>query len=118
MWLLSDSCVKTMILIKEIVKQALTTGYLSAKSQDQIRNLLQTNYDSEDIDALIILQRSIASGKVQQELRGQNKYCSIVEKDSSSNIKLAYQVAAELACVAAIALSFSANNQNQTSIST
>ncbi|WP_353931778.1 hypothetical protein WJM97_04110 [Okeanomitos corallinicola TIOX110] len=95
-----------MIVIKEIVKQALTTGYLSAKAQAQIRTLLQTNYDSEDIDALIILQRSVVAGKIQQESRCRNKYRSIVEQDSSSNIKLAYQVAAELACVAAMALSF------------
>lgn len=107
-----------MIVIKEIVKQALATGYLSVKDQNQIHILLQTNYDSEDIDALIILQRSVIAGKIQQESRRQNKYCSSVEQNSSSNIKLAYQVAAELACAAAMALSFSTNNQNQTSIGT
>ncbi|TAE58517.1 MAG: hypothetical protein EAZ76_05385 [Nostocales cyanobacterium] len=107
-----------MILIKEIVKQTLKDGYLSVKAQDQIRILLQTNYDSEDIDALIILQRSIAAGKVQKESPSQRQNHSSTGVESSSNIRLAYQVAAELACAAAMALSLSTKNQNQSSLGT
>ncbi len=46
-----------MVLIKEIVQEALTSGYLSVVAENQMRVLIQTNYDSEDLDAWIILQR-------------------------------------------------------------
>ncbi|MBK1990178.1 hypothetical protein A0J48_022065 [Sphaerospermopsis aphanizomenoides BCCUSP55] len=98
-----------MIAIKEIVQQALDTGYLSVMAQDQIHKLLQTNYDSEDLDALIILHRSIADNEVKQETINQKNYCFVKDKDASSNIKLAYQIAAEMAFAAALALSMPYN---------
>ncbi|WP_257236551.1 hypothetical protein [Nostoc sp. 'Peltigera malacea cyanobiont' DB3992] len=58
-----------MALIKEIVQEALTIGYLSVVAEDQLRSQLQSNYDSEDLDAWIILQRAIAAGDVKQESR-------------------------------------------------
>jgi hypothetical protein len=84
-----------MIFIKEIVQQALNTGYLSIAAQNQIRLLLQSDYDSEDLDAYIILQRAVVAGDVRQE--------------APTPIKLAYQAAAELACVAAMALTMTKN---------
>lgn len=94
-----------MILIKEIVRQALATGYLSATARQQMRSLLQTNYDSEDIDAFIILERAVAAGDVKSEAE------TPVTKtqDTSSNIKLAYQLAAELAYAAALGLTMQHN---------
>ena len=91
--------------MKEIVQQALNTGYLSIAAQNQIRLLLQSDYDSDDLDAYIILQRAVVAGDVKQEPRTQKASSSTKAKDAASNIKLAYQVAAELACVAAMALS-------------
>ena len=91
--------------MKEIVQQALKTGYLSIAAQNQIRLLLQSDYDSDDLDAYIILQRAVVAGDVKQEARTQKASGSTKAKDAASNIKLAYQVAAELACVAAMALS-------------
>ncbi|MDZ7959908.1 MAG: hypothetical protein RMY34_18830 [Aulosira sp. DedQUE10] len=97
--------------MKEIVAQALTTGYLSVAAQNQIRSLLQSDYDSDDLDALIILQRAVVAGDVKKEVRSQKAVISSPAKDTASNIKLAYQVAAEIACVAAMALSRT-NNTN------
>lgn len=58
-----------MTLITEIAQQALSVGYLGIAAQNRINTLLQINYDSEDVDTLIILQRAIASGNVQRESR-------------------------------------------------
>jgi hypothetical protein len=107
-----------MKLIKEIVQQALVTGYLNAQEQNQIRVLLQTNYDSEDLDAYIILQRAIAAGEVQRESFSQKSYPSPKGRETSANVKLAYKIAAEMAFAAAMALSMSQNPQDQTFLGT
>ncbi|BAY27882.1 hypothetical protein NIES2100_77090 [Calothrix sp. NIES-2100] len=98
--------------MKEIVQQALNTGYLSIAAQNQIRLLLQSEYDSEDLDAYIILQRAVVAGDVKPEQRISKASSSTTAKDAASNIKLAYQVAAEIACVAAMALSMPKNPQD------
>ncbi|HLO87902.1 MAG TPA: hypothetical protein VK203_23235 [Nostocaceae cyanobacterium] len=102
-----------MKLIKEIVQEALATGYLDAQEQNQIRMLLQSNYDSEDLDAYIILQRAIAAGEVHRESNSQKSYSSSKSRETSANIKLAYKIAAEMAFAAAMALSISQNAQDQ-----
>ncbi|MBD2163658.1 hypothetical protein H6G04_04485 [Calothrix membranacea FACHB-236] len=94
-----------MIYMKEIVEHALTTGYLSVAAQNQIQSLLASDYDSDDLDAYIILQRAVVAGDVKKEAHHQKAAVSSKSKDKASNIKLAYQVAAELASVAAMALS-------------
>ncbi|MEA5617696.1 hypothetical protein VB711_07580 [Cronbergia sp. UHCC 0137] len=105
-----------MHLIKEIVQQALTSGCLTIAAQSQIRLLLQTNYDSEDIDALVILQRSVECGEVKQEKsHSQKTYVLPKNKTASSNIKLAYQIAAEMAFAAALALTMPQKPQDQPS---
>lgn len=101
-----------MAVIKEIAQQALSVGYLGIAAQNQINRLLQSNYDSDDVDALIILQRAIASGKVQRESR------LVSNSENKSSIKLAYQVAAEMTFAAAVALSMLKNNSDQPSLGT
>ncbi|MBN3926006.1 hypothetical protein [Nostoc sp. NMS4] len=105
-----------MALIKEIVQQALNTGYLSVVAEDQLRSQLQSNYDSEDLDAWIILQRAIAAGGVKQESRRKKASPSPKAKDTSSSIKHAYQMAAELAYAAAVALTMTKNTKDQPSL--
>ncbi|MBH8566048.1 hypothetical protein I8748_28455 [Nostoc sp. CENA67] len=107
-----------MVLIKEIVQQALTTGYLSVADQNQLQVLLQTSYDSEDLDAYIILQRAVDAGNVKQESRTRKASLSSNSKEAASNIKLAYQIAAEIAFAAAVALTRSKNTQDQPSLGT
>ncbi|WP_392535750.1 hypothetical protein [Nostoc sp. C117] len=105
-----------MALIKEIVQEALANGYLSIVAEDQMRSLMQSNYDSEDLDAWIILQRSVMAGDVKQESRRKKVSPSPKAKDASSSIKLAYQMAAEIAYAAAIALTMSKNTKDQPSL--
>lgn len=105
-----------MALIKEIVEKALATGYLSIVAEDEVRSLIQSDYDSEDLDAWILLQRSIVAGDVKQESRRQKVSPSPKTKDASSGIKHAYQMAAEIAYAAAIALTMSKNSKDQPSL--
>ncbi|MEH1911093.1 hypothetical protein [Nostoc sp.] len=105
-----------MALIKKIVQEALTTGYLSVGAEDQLRSQLQSNYDSEDLDAWIILQRAIVAGDIKQESRRKKASLSPKAKDTSSSIKLAYQMAAEIAYAAAVALTMTKNTKDQPSL--
>ncbi|MEH2060418.1 MAG: hypothetical protein V7K97_30680 [Nostoc sp.] len=105
-----------MALIKEIVQEALTTGYLSVVAEDKLRSQLQSNYDSEDLDAWIILQRAIGAGGVKQESRRKKASLTPKAKDASSSIKLAYQMAAEIAYAAAVALTMTKSTKDQPSL--
>lgn len=58
-----------MFFIREVVQQALTTGYLSLDAEAQLRGLLQKKYDMEDLDAFISLQQAAVAGLVKQESR-------------------------------------------------
>jgi hypothetical protein len=58
-----------MSLIREIVQQALTTGYLTVEAENQLRQLLLTKYDWEDFKAFIRLQQEAMEGRVRQESR-------------------------------------------------
>lgn len=58
-----------MALIREVVQQALTTGYLTVAAENQLRQLLTTKYDWEDLNAFMTLQAAAMAGKVRQESR-------------------------------------------------
>lgn len=58
-----------MVMIREIVKQTLTTGYLSVSAEEQLRELLANKYDREDFNAFIALQLAAMKGLVKQESR-------------------------------------------------
>lgn len=58
-----------MSLIRDIVQQALTTGYLTLEAENQLRHLLSTKYDWEDFRAFIRLQQEAMEGRVKQESR-------------------------------------------------
>ncbi len=59
-----------MLLICDIVQQALATGYLTIAAQEQLRQLLQTTkYAQEDINAFMRLQKAAMDGEVLQEIR-------------------------------------------------
>ncbi|MEQ9236650.1 hypothetical protein [Coleofasciculus sp. E2-BRE-01] len=59
-----------MILIRQIVQQALINGYLSVEAENQLRQLLQTTkYGLEDINAFMKLQQAVIAGMVRQKSR-------------------------------------------------
>jgi hypothetical protein len=58
-----------MILIREVVQQVLNTGYLSIEAENQLRQLLSTKYDTEDLNAFVSLQQAASEGRVKQESR-------------------------------------------------
>jgi hypothetical protein len=58
-----------MVLIREVVQQALMTGYLSVEAEEQLRRLLKTKYDLEDLNAFMSLQLAAMNGSVRQQSR-------------------------------------------------
>lgn len=58
-----------IMLIREIVQQALKTRYLTREAEDQLRQLLRSKYDSQDLQAFMNLQNAVMEGQVQQESR-------------------------------------------------
>ncbi|BAZ45382.1 hypothetical protein NIES4102_24040 [Chondrocystis sp. NIES-4102] len=58
-----------MQLIREIVKQALNTGYLTLEAEEKLRLMLRNKYELEDLEAFIDLQQAAMIGIVRQESR-------------------------------------------------
>jgi hypothetical protein len=59
----------TMNRIRDVVQKALATGYLTVEAENQLRQLLTTPYDLEDLNAFMALQEAAMTGKVKQESR-------------------------------------------------
>ncbi|MCL1473537.1 hypothetical protein [Argonema antarcticum] len=58
-----------MILIRDVVQQAIETGYLTVEAENELRQLLSSKYDLEDLNAFLTLQQAAMSGYVKQESR-------------------------------------------------
>ena len=58
-----------MSLIREIVQQALSMGYLTVEAEDELRQKLRVKYDLEDLNAFMSLQQAAMSGRVEQQSR-------------------------------------------------
>jgi hypothetical protein len=56
-----------MIRIREVVQQALDTGYLNLEAEEQLRQLLGTKYDIEDLKTFMKLQLAAMNGEVTLE---------------------------------------------------
>jgi hypothetical protein len=61
--------IKIMQLIREIVEQALNTGYLTLEAEEKLRMMLKNKYELEDLEAFIDLQQAAMVGVVKQESR-------------------------------------------------
>ncbi len=58
-----------MEMIREIVKQALNTGYLTVQAEEKLKMMLKNKYELEDLEAFIDLQQAAMIGRVKQESR-------------------------------------------------
>jgi hypothetical protein len=58
-----------MTRIRHLVEQALCIGYLTREAEEQLRELLSSQYDLEDLNAFMTLQHAAMSGRVKQESR-------------------------------------------------
>jgi hypothetical protein len=56
-------------MICKIVEQAIRTGYLTLEAEDQLRQLLQTKYGFEALNAFFSLQKAVMDGRVKQQSR-------------------------------------------------
>ncbi|OUL22368.1 MULTISPECIES: hypothetical protein [unclassified Nostoc] len=58
-----------MTRIRDVVQKALASGYLTVEAENQLRRLLTTRYDLEDLNAFMTLQEAAMNGNVRQESR-------------------------------------------------
>ncbi|MBZ8181969.1 MAG: hypothetical protein SAL07_11215 [Oscillatoria sp. PMC 1051.18] len=58
-----------MNLIRDVVRQALETGYLTIEAEEQLRQMLKMKYGSEDLEAFMDLQQAAMAGLVKQQSR-------------------------------------------------
>lgn len=58
-----------MITIQQIVQEAIATGCLSVIAENQLRQLLSTKYERDDLRAFIRLQYAAMDGLIKQESR-------------------------------------------------
>lgn len=58
-----------MISIRDLVQEALQSGYLTVEAENQLRQLLCKKYDLEDMNAFVNLQEAAMSGYVKQQSR-------------------------------------------------
>jgi hypothetical protein len=58
-----------VVLIREVVKQAIKTRCLTLKAEQELRLLLRNKYELEDFEAFIQLQQAVMRGAVRQESR-------------------------------------------------
>lgn len=58
-----------MILIRDVVQQAMASGYLTLEAENELRRLLSRKYDLEDLNAFLALQQAAMSGRVRQQSR-------------------------------------------------
>ena len=56
-------------MIREVVQQALSVGYLTLEDEEKLRRLLQIKYDFEDLNAFFSLQLAAMEGRVKQQSR-------------------------------------------------
>jgi len=78
-----------IMLIREIVQQALTTRYLTREAEDQLRRLLKRKYDSHDLRAFMQLQNAVMEGQVRQESRPFSNNLLIFRDDNTTIVDLA-----------------------------
>lgn len=70
----------SMVRIREVVQQALNSGYLTVAAENQLRQLLQTKYDREDFNAFMKLQKATMAGLVRQESRELRRHSQYLER--------------------------------------
>jgi len=59
-----------MICIRDVVQNAIATGFLSLEAENQLRQMLKTTqHDGDALDAFANLQVAAMTGKVRQESR-------------------------------------------------
>ncbi|WP_293127699.1 hypothetical protein [Microcoleus sp. bin38.metabat.b11b12b14.051] len=57
-----------MVLIREVVKQAIAVGYLSLESENEMQQIFSSaKCDLEDLNAFMSLQLAAMAGRVRQE---------------------------------------------------
>jgi hypothetical protein len=98
-----------MALIREIVQQALTTGYLSLAAEDKLHQLVQVEFEEEDIDALMRLEQAAIAGTIKKESQPLKPSSPRKREKGIVKMKLVCQTAFASAIVATIVFALPKN---------
>lgn len=74
-----------MLLIQDIVRQALSTGWLSCEAEQHLRIRLQSRYTNEDFAAFMKLQQAVMRGHVKQETREHHRHQTAQRHSKAEN---------------------------------
>ena len=80
-----------MVLIRDLIQEALETGYLNGEIEGQLRELLEICHSDDDFEFLMELEPTLVTDRVQQQPRQQK---------IDTNLKRAYQITALIAAMA------------------
>ncbi|KAF3884046.1 MULTISPECIES: hypothetical protein [Nostocales] len=80
-----------MPLISELVRKAITSGYLSIATVNRLQKLLETGYESEDVDALMRLHQAVVTGRVTDKPTIVNSSQTLKNHRGIVKMKLIYQ---------------------------
>lgn len=75
-----------MMLIRDIVHDAITKQVLSVEAEDTLRHLLSQKYDREDFQAFIALQAAFLKGCIRQESREQFEAVGVSPNRLDTNV--------------------------------
>lgn len=62
--------------IRELVQQAIKTGYLDLKAEEQLRKLLSGKYDLDELRIFMNLQLAAMNGEVKLESHERRQFSS------------------------------------------
>ena len=80
-----------MVSISDLVQKTLKAGYLTIEAEEQLRKLLATQYNLEDLNAFVTLQEAAMTGQVKQESR-ELRLKSSTEKRAIANSCCRYAI--------------------------
>lgn len=93
-----------MVLIRDLIQEALETGYLNGEIEGQMRELLEICPNDDDFEFMMELEPTLVTDRVQQQPR---------QQETVPNLKRAYQITA---LVAAIAITLSIPGTIETAV--
>ena len=81
-----------MIRIRNVVQQALSTGYLTIEAEELLRQMLAKKYDQEDLKAFMLLQEAAMTGQVKQQSRELLRSWGVTQVPYKPHLNVKYEL--------------------------
>ncbi|NJL60970.1 MAG: hypothetical protein HC903_02935 [Methylacidiphilales bacterium] len=100
-----------MASIREIVRSAIASGYISNAGIQLLRDLLKFDYEPEDIEALMRLNQAVVTGRVRQVANESHKSSFKPTRRGIVKMKLVCQTTFAAVIVGTIVFAIPKNSQ-------